>query len=161
VRQNFKDEGIVARVRVIAGCRADRKPCQDVGLPVRLHLHARDPVVEWQCLQSKYPRVVVRVLEHEWRDRGDDLRYLAAREAVMPSALKPLIRIVGLRRPRAGKDVLRRFARDSPEDRGSYALPKCAAEARFAALAAPPTVTAIEPYSTTFWRLRFQMPPSS
>src|ERR1700736_5838316 len=94
--QNFKEERTDARVRVVAGCCADRICCQDIGLPVGLHLYARDRIVERECLQRERPRIVVRVLEHERRDRRAHQSYFAAREAVMPRALKPLIRIVGL-----------------------------------------------------------------
>src|SRR5215475_1476101 len=90
--------------RVRAAVNQPRRPGtervagDDVGLPMRLLLHAAYGIVERQQFQRIDRRVLMRIFEHE---RGDDRAHcghLAAGEALVAMALEPEIRVTG-RRP--------------------------------------------------------------
>src|SRR5690348_7750910 len=69
VRQPSEDQGGLAMRGPDARAGTDRPADQHVGLPVPVHLHARDRVVQRQQFQRVHCRMIVAVLDHERRHR--------------------------------------------------------------------------------------------
>src|SRR6267142_6718546 len=104
MRQHADDDWQVALMSPYPGRRAEREAGEHIGLPVRLHFHARHGVVRGQDLERPDRRMVMTVLEHIGRDDGANLRHLAAREAA--AAAEPLVRVVGVAGSLAAKETL-------------------------------------------------------
>ena len=81
---------------VVAGRGADYKSREDICLPMGASFQARYRPVGRQQLQCPDPGMIIAVLENQRRDDRAQGPDLAARKAVVVTALEPLIRVIGL-----------------------------------------------------------------
>src|SRR5579864_300832 len=102
---------------------------------MRLNLHARDAVVDGQCLERVSERMIRPVFKYEWRDDRTYRGYLATGKAFVAVSLKPKVRIVvaGVR-PYARERVLQREGHNPRSRRSIHRLPERAAQTRFSTL---------------------------
>src|SRR5579871_2298931 len=102
---------------------------------MRLHLHARDSVVDRQRLERVDERMIVTVLQHERRDDRAHLGHLSAREALVSMTLEPEVGIAVARvRPYPGERIFQAEREQPRSRRGIDRLPHRVAEARLTAL---------------------------
>src|SRR5579862_316947 len=113
---------------------AKRVAGEDVRLPMRLNLHSGDAVIDRKQLQSVHERMIVPILENEGGHDGADLRYLAARKALVAVPLEPEIGIaVAGTGSHSRKSVLQRICDQTRGGGRVDRLPQRTAEACLAA----------------------------
>src|SRR6516165_11502426 len=76
----------------------EREAGDDVGLPMRLLLHAAYGIVDRQQFQRIHRRVLMRIFEHEGGDDRAHRGHLTAGKTLVAMALEPEIRVTR-RRP--------------------------------------------------------------
>src|SRR5579862_445221 len=95
---------------------------------MRLLLHARDAIVDRQCLERPDPGLLAGVVGDERSDEACLQGHLAAREAFAAASLKPLVGVVSLIRPGPAEAPLHDFGPDPGDHGGIDGLPQRVAE---------------------------------